>query len=145
MCGLTSMSIPELAGLMEELGQPKFRARQVFEWISRGKRPQEMTNLPKELRDKLDTLHYGGASIYDKRVSAKDGTVKYLFQLPGVDKGPQPLIFNPALTTCASERMKTQRFSYFAGFAARELMREAKPVKARKSGVQPLFRKSHIF
>lgn len=81
MCGLTSMSIPELAGLMEELGQPKFRARQVFEWISRGKRPQEMTNLPKELRDKLDTLHYGGASIYDKRVSAKDGTIKYLFQL----------------------------------------------------------------
>ena len=59
---------------------------------------------------------------------------------PGVDKGPQPLMFNPALTTCASERMKTQRFSYFAGFAARELMREAKPVKARKSGVQPLFR-----
>ena len=57
MCGLTSMSISELAGLMEELGQPKFRARQVFEWISRGKRPQEMTNLPKELRDKLDTLH----------------------------------------------------------------------------------------
>lgn len=81
MCGLTSMSIPELAGLMEELGQPKFRARQVFEWISRGKRPQEMTNLPKDLRDKLDTLHYGGASIYDKRVSAKDGTIKYLFQL----------------------------------------------------------------
>ena len=52
----------------------------------------------------------------------------------GVDKGPQPLMFNPALTTqgelprrgkrrspggCASERMKTQRFSHFAGFAAR--------------------------
>ncbi|MGN0781334.1 MAG: hypothetical protein ACI4N5_06635, partial [Christensenellales bacterium] len=58
---------------------------------------------------------------------------------PRVDKGPQPLMFNPALTTCASERMKTQRFSYFAGFAARELMREAKPVKTQKSGVQPLF------
>ena len=39
---------------------------------------------------------------------------------PGVDKGPQPLMFNPALTTCASERMKTQRFSYFADFAARK-------------------------
>ena len=61
---------------------------------------------------------------------------------PGVDKGPQSLMFNPALTTCASERMKTQRFSYFAGFAARERMREAKPVKTRKSGVQPLFRQS---
>ena len=75
----------------------------------------------------------------------------------GVDQGPQPLMFHPALTTqgelprrgkrrppggCASERMKTQRFSYVAGFAARERMREAKPVKARKSGVQPLFRHS---
>ena len=42
-----------------------------------------------------------------------------LSKKPGVDKGPQPLMFNPALTTCASERMKTQRFSFFAGFAAR--------------------------
>ena len=65
---------------------------------------------------------------------------------PRVDKGPQPLVFNPALTTqgelprwgkrrppggCASERMKTQRFSYFADFAARERMREAKPVKLK--------------
>ena len=58
---------------------------------------------------------------------------------PGVDKGRQPLMFNPALTTCASERMKTQRFSHFAGFAARERMREAKPVKLKKSGIQPLF------
>ena len=57
----------------------------------------------------------------------------------GVDKGPRPLMLNPALTTCASERMKTQRFSYFAGFAARELMREAKPVKARKSGFRHFF------
>ena len=68
---------------------------------------------------------------------------------PGVDKGPQPLMFNPALTTCASERMKTQRFSYFADFAARRpaaagqfrpvsrggtscFLREAKPVKLKK-------------
>lgn len=63
---------------------------------------------------------------------------------PGVDKGPQPLMFNPALTTCASERMKTKRFSYFAGFAARERMREAKPVKTRKSGARPLFRHSEM-
>ena len=61
---------------------------------------------------------------------------------PGVDKGPQPLMFHPALTTSASERRKTRRFSYLAGFAARERMREAKPVKARKSGAPPLFRHS---
>ena len=58
---------------------------------------------------------------------------------PGVDKGLQPLMFNPALTTCASERMKTQRFSYFAGFAARERMREAKPVKLKKVALSHFF------
>ena len=58
---------------------------------------------------------------------------------PGVDKGPQPLMFNPALTTCASERMKTQRFSYFADFAARERMREAKPVKLKKVALSHFF------
>ena len=61
---------------------------------------------------------------------------------PEVVKGRLPLKLIPALTACTSERMKTFRFSYFAGFAARELMREAKPVKTRKSGVQPLFRHS---
>ena len=58
---------------------------------------------------------------------------------PGVDKGPQPLIFNPALTACTSERMKTQRFSYFAGFAAREREREAKPVKLKKVAFSHFF------
>ena len=58
---------------------------------------------------------------------------------PRVDKGPQSLMFNPALTTCASERMKTQRFSYFADFAARERMREAKPVKLKKVAFSHFF------
>ena len=75
---------------------------------------------------------------------------------PGVDKGLQPLMFNPALTTCASERMKTQRFSYFAGCAARRpaaagqfrpvfrgvtscFMREAKPVKLKKVAFSHFF------
>ena len=51
---------------------------------------------------------------------------------PGVVKGPQPLKLIPALTTCALKRMKTLRFSYFAGFAARERMREAKHEKNSK-------------
>ena len=67
--------------------------------------------------------------IMGRPVAARQSVKK-----PRVDKGPQPLMFNPALTTCASERMKTFRFSYLAGFAARERMREAKPEKTQKSG-----------
>ena len=71
--------------------------------------------------------------IYENLQKTKSGKNRSrLSKNLGVDKGPQPLMFNPALTTCASERMKTLRFSYFAGFAARELMREAKPVKPKK-------------
>ena len=69
----------------------------------------------------------------------RQGPFLSLSKNPRVDKGPQPLMFNPALTTCASERMKTQRFSYFAGFAARELMREAKPVKLKKVAFSHFF------
>lgn len=73
MTGLTSKNIEELQALMAELGEPKFRARQVFEWLSRGVRPEEMTNLSKSLREKLAALPYGGATIYQKRVSARMG------------------------------------------------------------------------
>ena len=65
-----------------------------------------------------------------------------LSKTPGVVKGRLPLKQIPALTACTSERMKPFWFSYLSGFAAREREREAKPVKTRKSGVQPLFRHS---
>ncbi|MBR0026604.1 MAG: 23S rRNA (adenine(2503)-C(2))-methyltransferase RlmN [Clostridia bacterium] len=78
---LSDHTLAELEPLMRKLQQPKFRARQVFEWLQRGARPEEMTNLPKTLREELSKLPYGGVSIYTKRVSQKDGTIKYLFEL----------------------------------------------------------------
>lgn len=75
------MDIRELKALLQEWGEPGFRAVQVFGWLSKGARPGEMTNLSKALRQRLAGLPYGGARIYDKRVSARDGTVKYLFEL----------------------------------------------------------------
>ena len=78
---LASMNIAELKALFADWGEPAFRAGQVFSWLSKGARPDDMTNLPKPLRHKLAQQPYGGARIYDKRISAKDGTVKYLFEL----------------------------------------------------------------
>lgn len=78
---LASMDINELRALLTEWGEPAFRAGQVFSWLAKGARPEEMTNLPKTLRQRLGELPYGGSRVYDKRVSAKDGTVKYLFEL----------------------------------------------------------------
>lgn len=78
---LAGMTLPELQALLAALGEPAFRAKQVYGWLARGVRPAQMHNLPKSLREKLGALPFGGAQIYDKRVSAKDGTVKYLFRL----------------------------------------------------------------
>ena len=75
------MTETEIADAVGSFGVPKFRIGQVQNWLNKGVRPQEMTNLPKDLRDKLDTIPFGGARIFDKRVSPKDGTIKYLFEL----------------------------------------------------------------
>ncbi|HMM30818.1 MAG TPA: 23S rRNA (adenine(2503)-C(2))-methyltransferase RlmN [Clostridia bacterium] len=78
---LCSMNLTELETLLKSWNEPKFRAKQVFSWLARGARPEEMTDLPKPLREKLAQLPFGSAALYDKRVSEKDGTVKYLFEL----------------------------------------------------------------
>ena len=81
MTGLVSMDTAELEALLKEWGEPRFRAKQVFSWLSRGVKPENMTNLPKTLRNRLSELAFDGAEIYDKFISQKDGTVKYLFSL----------------------------------------------------------------
>ncbi len=75
------MTDSEIAEAVGSFGVPKFRIGQVQEWLHKGVRPQEMSNLPKALREQMETIPFGGARIYDKRVSPKDGTVKYLFEL----------------------------------------------------------------
>lgn len=67
--------------LLSEWGEPGYRAEQVCEWLNKGARPDEMTNLPKALREKLAAVPYGGVIIERKLRSSKDGTVKYLFRL----------------------------------------------------------------
>ncbi len=78
---LNSYTYQELEELFSSWGEPKYRAKQVFEWISRGVNPCNMTNIPKSLREKLDTLPFGTVEIVKRLVSQKDGTVKYLFKL----------------------------------------------------------------
>ena len=80
---LRSMTIPELAELLKELNQPAFRAKQVFTWLHKGVRSyEEMTNLPKTLRDILaqDYPLYV-PQVIRKQESQKDGTIKYLWEL----------------------------------------------------------------
>ena len=80
---LKSMTLPELSALLKELGQPAFRAKQVFTWLHRGVRSyDEMTNLPKSLRETLEARYpICAPKAVRKQESARDGTIKYLWQL----------------------------------------------------------------
>ena len=79
---LRSLDLDELSALVAELGEGKFRAKQIAAWLPLGTPIDEMTNLSKSLREKLkeitlDTL----PNVAEKQVSAVDGTIKYLFSL----------------------------------------------------------------
>ena len=80
---LKSLTQPELADILKELGQPKFRAKQVYTWLHKGVRSyDEMTNLPKGLRDALaEKYPIHVPKVVRKQESSRDGTIKYLWEL----------------------------------------------------------------
>ncbi|MGM9590535.1 MAG: 23S rRNA (adenine(2503)-C(2))-methyltransferase RlmN [Faecousia sp.] len=80
---LKSMTQPEIGAVLKELGQPAFRAKQVYSWLHKGVRSyDEMTNLPKGLRDVLSEKYpIHPPKVVRKQESTKDGTIKYLWQL----------------------------------------------------------------
>ncbi len=80
---LKSMTLPEITQVLKELGQPGFRAKQVFSWLHKGVRTyDEMTNLPQALR-KVLAQEYPilAPEVVRKQESKKDGTIKYLWKL----------------------------------------------------------------
>ena len=80
---LKSQTLPELTATIKELGQPAFRGKQVYTWLHKGVRSyEEMTNLPKGLRDTLaEKYPICPPEVVRKQESQKDGTIKYLWKL----------------------------------------------------------------
>lgn len=79
---LLSLYPDELTSLMLSLGEPKYRAAQMFPQLHKGLSPDAMTNIGKATKAKLaKAAHYHLPKIEQKLISAIDGTVKYLFSL----------------------------------------------------------------
>ena len=80
---LKSLTMPEMAAEFQKLGQPGFRAKQVFTWLHKGARSyDEMTNLPKALRELLSRQYpICPPKVVRKQESKRDGTIKYLWEL----------------------------------------------------------------
>ena len=80
---IKSMTLPELAQTLKELGQPAFRSKQIYTWLHKGVREYgQMTNIPQELRLRLEErFPISAPQVVRKQESKKDGTIKYLWQL----------------------------------------------------------------
>ncbi len=80
---LKGLTLEELQDFVEELGEPSYRAKQIFRWIYKGQTEFDyMTDLPKTLIQKLKTnACVSTIDIYKKYESNIDKTVKYVFLL----------------------------------------------------------------
>lgn len=80
---ISSYTLEGLTALMKELGQPAFRAKQIFHWLHQKLVTDfsAMTDQPKALLAKLEEGYYIAAPVIARRQQSKDGTVKYLFAL----------------------------------------------------------------
>ncbi|MBQ9745047.1 MAG: 23S rRNA (adenine(2503)-C(2))-methyltransferase RlmN [Clostridia bacterium] len=79
---ILSLTLPEVEALITEMGEPKFRAKQIYGWITKGAWGDEMRNIPKSLKEKINTVcEFRLPKVKLKLVSKIDGTIKYLFEL----------------------------------------------------------------
>ena len=80
---LKSFTKEELLAYCEENGWPRFRAQQLFQWLyQKGvSRFNEMTNLPKQMREYLQEHAHINRITPSHQQQSKDGTIKFLFKL----------------------------------------------------------------
>lgn len=106
---LKDLNLEELGKWMEEAGQPKYRAKQVWLWLyqKRAASFDEMTDLTKELRAKLTRDAFiPGLEVLEKSVSKDEKTIKFLFALPDKETIETVLMrYEDRLSICLSTQV----------------------------------------
>lgn len=108
MIDLKDLEYDGLAAFIEEIGEAKFHAKQIFSWLSRGVTDfSEMTDISKELRAKLEERSYiSTLKTRKKLVSKLDKTTKYLFELEdGNCIESVVMYYNHGITICISSQV----------------------------------------
>ena len=127
---LKNLTQPELADILKTLGQPAFRAKQVYTWLHKGVRSyDEMTNLPKALRDQLsENYPINAPKVVRKQESKKDGTIKYLWQLSDGNCVETVLMrYNYGNTVCISTEVGCAMGCAFCASTIGGLVRRLEP------------------
>ena len=80
---ISDLTLDALTAYIVGLGQPKFRAKQIFKWLHQKLVTEfsQMTDQPKALLAQLEEQCTIAAPVIRRRQQSRDGTVKYLLQL----------------------------------------------------------------
>ena len=127
---IRSLLPEELEAELKAMGEPAYRAKQVFSWLSRGVSGfGEMTNLPKALRERLDGRFYLAApQVLRKQVSAHDGTVKYLWGLSDGNAVETVVMqYHHGNTVCISTQVGCRQGCAFCASTIGGLVRSLEP------------------
>lgn len=127
---IKSMLPEELELALKELGEPKYRAKQIFTWLSRGVSSfDEMSNLSKQLRSTLDERFFITVpQCIRKQVSQIDGTIKYLWQLAdGNAIETVVMSYKHGNTVCISSQVGCRQGCAFCASTIGGLVRSLEP------------------
>lgn len=80
---ILSMSIDDLGEYLEDIGEKKFRAKQIYKWLheKRVLSFSDMSNISKKLQDRLEQDCEIVKMNEVRRLTSSDGTIKFLFEL----------------------------------------------------------------
>lgn len=130
MTDIRSMSYYELEKYILSRNLPKFRVSQIYSWLHRGISSfDEMTNIPKNLREKLaEECELNNAECVRVQISKEDGTRKYLFKFS--DGNCVEAVFmkyNHGNTVCISTQVGCRMGCVFCASTRNGLVRNLLP------------------
>ena len=127
---LKNFTEAEMKEFMKEIGEKAFRGTQVYSWIYKGAKTfEDMKNIPKSLREKLEEVSYIGNIDIELELESKDGkTKKYLFLLnDGNIIETVMMDYDSRVTVCVSNQVGCRMGCRFCASTMDGLVRNLEP------------------
>ena len=108
MVNLNDLTLEQLQNALVEIGEPKFRAKQIFKWFARGvTRLDEMTDISAKTKEKIkENYNIANVEVWQRFDSKLDETKKYLMEL---DDGniieTVAMFYKHGITVCISTQV----------------------------------------
>jgi 23S rRNA (adenine2503-C2)-methyltransferase len=127
LINIRNLSLTELKEQLSALGEPAFRAKQVYEWLWKKQCVsfQHMTNIGKSLQDKLTGIYFiDGLTLEDKQTSS-DKTIKCAFGVDGQAQVIEGVLIptTSRMTACISSQVGCSLSCAFCATGRLKMMR----------------------